>query len=156
ARAVEEDEVDAEVRRQRLMRWTSAIVVGACCLYVFWVVHPELIFRNTTPTGGDMGAHVWGPAYLRDHLLPQLRLSGWTPDWYNGFPAYSFYMVVPSLAIVALDVGVLPWFLGPVLAAGVAYVGRLLWQRWTSPLARVATAVVGAAVVVLSVDVPYN
>src|SRR5665811_2522333 len=51
-----------------------------------------------------MGAHVWGPAYLRDTLLPQGQLSGWTPDWYAGFPAYQFYMVVPSLAIVALDV----------------------------------------------------
>ena len=30
---------------------------------------------------------------------------GWTPDWYAGFPAYQFYMVVPSLLIVALDVG---------------------------------------------------
>ncbi|MDP8986934.1 MAG: 6-pyruvoyl-tetrahydropterin synthase-related protein, partial [Actinomycetota bacterium] len=30
------------------------------------------------------------------------------PDWYAGFPAYHFYMVLPSLAIVALDV-VLPY-----------------------------------------------
>ena len=28
--------------------------------------------------------------------------SGWTPDWYAGFPAFQFYMVVPSLAIVVL------------------------------------------------------
>ena len=60
---------------------------------------------DTTPTGGDMGAHVWGPAYLRDHLLPNGRLVGWTPDWYAGFPAFQFYMVLPSLAIVMLDVG---------------------------------------------------
>src|SRR3546814_4791912 len=53
-----------------------------------------------------MGAHVWGPAFLRDNLLPELRLSGWTPDWYAGFPAYQFYMVIPSLLIVALDVGI--------------------------------------------------
>ena len=52
-----------------------------------------------------MGAHVWGPAYLRDHLLPHCRLSGWTPDWYAGFPAYVFYMVVPSLLIVLVNVG---------------------------------------------------
>ena len=40
---------------------------------------------DTTPAGGDMGAHVWGPAYLRDVLLPSGRLSGWTADWYAGF-----------------------------------------------------------------------
>ena len=25
-----------------------------------------------------MGAHVWGPAYLRDHLLPHGQVAGWT------------------------------------------------------------------------------
>ena len=53
-----------------------------------------------------MGAHVWGPAYLRDHLLPHGQLAGWTPDWYAGFPAYQFYMVLPSLLIVVLNAGV--------------------------------------------------
>ena len=51
-----------------------------------------------------MGAHVMAPAYLRDHLLPHFQLSGWSMDWYGGFPMYRFYMVVPALAIVALDV----------------------------------------------------
>jgi hypothetical protein len=55
-----------------------------------------------------MGAHVWAPAYLRDHLLPHFQLSGWSMDWYAGLPIYRFYMVIPALAIVALDV-VLPY-----------------------------------------------
>ena len=55
-----------------------------------------------------MGAHVWGPAYLRDHILPHWRLSGWAPDWYAGFPMYIFYMVLPALLVVLLDV-VLPY-----------------------------------------------
>ena len=55
-----------------------------------------------------MGAHVWGPAYLRDHLLPNFQLTGWSMDWYGGLPIYRFYMVVPALAIVALDV-ILPY-----------------------------------------------
>ena len=38
------------------------------------------------PIGGDFGAHVWAPAYLRDHIPPHWRLSGWAPDWYAGFP----------------------------------------------------------------------
>ena len=36
----------------------------------------DLIFDNNTPTGGDMGAHVWRPAYLRDNLLPTLAAVG--------------------------------------------------------------------------------
>ena len=57
-------------------------------------------------------------------LLPNGRLSGWSPDWYAGFPAYTFYMVVPSLAIVALDVGFVPVWLAPVVllaCAALAY-----------------------------------
>jgi len=71
-------------------------------------LHPNLILRNNTPTGGDMGAHVWAPAFLRDHMLTQFKLSGWSMDWYSGLPAYRFYMVVPALAIVLLDL-VLPY-----------------------------------------------
>ena len=68
----------------------------------------DLVFDDTTPTGGDFGAHVWGPAYLRDHLLPSLRFNGWTMDWYAGMPAYRFYMVLPAFAILVADV-VLPY-----------------------------------------------
>lgn len=86
---------------------TAAMVVGAV-VFTLFQLQPRLLLTNTLPAGGDMGAHVWGPAFLRDHLLSEGRLSGWAPDWYAGFPAYHFYMVVPSLAIVALDL-VLPY-----------------------------------------------
>ena len=82
---------------------TTAVVLGAT-LMVLAALHPNLILRNNTPTGGDMGAHVWGPAYLRDVLLPHFRLTGWSMDWYSGLPAYRFYMVVPALLVVLLDV----------------------------------------------------
>ncbi len=74
----------------------------------------DLLLDNTTPTGGDMGAHVWAPAFLRDHFLPNFQLSGWSMDWYGGLPLYRFYMVIPALAIVALDAV-------PFVAYGVAF-----------------------------------
>jgi uncharacterized membrane protein len=92
------------LRRQPVEAWVTAGVVTVATVFVFLQLNPGLLFLDTTPAGGDMGAHVWGPAYLREELLPRLRLSGWTPDWYAGFPAYHFYMVVPSLFIVVLDV----------------------------------------------------
>jgi len=95
-------------RPELLLGLTSAAVVAAAVVFTFVHLQPGLLFTDNTPAGGDMGAHVWGPAFLRDHLLPEGRLTGWTPDWYAGFPAYHFYMVVPSLAIVALDL-VLPY-----------------------------------------------
>ncbi|MFN8050817.1 MAG: hypothetical protein U0Q22_05250 [Acidimicrobiales bacterium] len=155
----------AAAERERYYRLAarlfSALVVFGCCVYVFWVVHPELVFRNTTPTGGDMGAHVWGPAYLRDELLPHFRLTGWTTDWYAGFPAYTFYMVVPSLAIVLLDVGFIrpDSFIGVVAALSlVTFAGFIAWsiRRHASRLIRALVWAACLLVPLLCIDLPYN
>lgn len=63
----------------------------------------DTLFWDRTPAGGDLGAHVWAPAYLRDNLLPHLRIQGWSMDWYAGLPVYRFYMVTPALATTLLD-----------------------------------------------------
>lgn len=64
---------------------------------------PALLTANT-PTGGDMGAHVLVPSILRDDLLPDFRLIGWSNDWYAGFPALYFYFPLPALFTIFLDV----------------------------------------------------
>lgn len=96
------------MRRPTLQGAVTAFVVAGAAVFILLQLQPGLIAASTTPAGGDMGAHVWGPAYLRDHLLPQGRITGWTPDWYAGFPALHFYFPLPSLLIVALDL-VLPY-----------------------------------------------
>ena len=108
---------DVAVLQRRLQ---ITCIVGAC-LFVFWQMRPDLLFSNTTPAGGDMAAHVWGPAFLRDHLLPAGRLSGWAPDWYAGFPAYHFYMVLPSL-VIALASFVIPYGVAFKLVAAAGLV----------------------------------
>ena len=50
-----------------------------------------------------MGAHVLGPAFLRDVLLPEGKILGWSDSWFAGFPAFYFYFPLPSLFIVFLD-----------------------------------------------------
>ncbi len=119
---------------------TAAVVVGAA-VFVFLQLQPHLIFAATTPSGGDMGAHVWGPAYLRDHLLPHGRITGWTPDWYAGFPALHFYFPLPSLLIVLLDL-LLPYgvafklvtVIGLIsLPAAAATLGRCLRLPFPAP-----------------------
>lgn len=122
-------------------RWSSAAVVAGCCLVVLWVLDPQLLVRNTTPNGGDLGAHVWFPAFLRDHLLPDWRVAGWSNDWFGGFPAGQFYFPVPALVTVALDV-LLPYnialklttAIGPVLMPAGAYAfGRGIRARRPAP-----------------------
>lgn len=122
-------------------RWIGFFAVAAAALYVWFTLQPDLLLSNTTTNGGDTGAHVWWPAYLRDHILPKWRLTGWAPDWYAGFPAGVFYFPLPSLLIVVLDV-LLPYnvafklvtVLGPVLLpVGAYFFARGIGARWPSP-----------------------
>jgi hypothetical protein len=130
------------------------IVVGAV-LFVLAQLGPRNILRDNTPAGGDMGAHVWGPIYLRDHLLPHLQLSGWTPDWYDGFPAFRFYMVVPALAIVILNAGVHGWAaLVPAAVAVALLVVGLREERHS--LRRRAFVTAAVVVALLGVGLPYG
>ena len=131
----------------------SVLAIVAGTAIVLSVLHPQDLFSNTTPTGGDMGAHVWGPRYLIDHLLPKGRLSGWTPDWYDGFPAYQFYMVVPSLFVVLLHVG-LPWYLALPAVALSVLVGLAGWLR--EGLYRYRWILVALAVFLANLAVPLS
>jgi hypothetical protein len=88
----------------RTRSWVWVAVVSASSLIILGVLQPHLLISATTPSGGDMGAHVYGPAFLRDVLLPEGRLIGWSNDWFAGFPVYYFYFPLPALAIVLLDV----------------------------------------------------
>ncbi|MCE2528787.1 MAG: hypothetical protein J4G11_02820 [Acidimicrobiia bacterium] len=92
-----------EVRSRGWSPRTSAIVVAVVSVATLLAVAPHLLLVANTPTGGDMGAHVLGPAYLRDVLLPSGRIMGWSNHWFAGFPIFYFYFPLPSLVIVALD-----------------------------------------------------
>ena len=132
---------------------TGAIVVGVT-LFVVANLRPWTWFLDTTPTGGDLGAHVWAPAYLRDVLLGDLRLTGWTQDWYAGFPAFTFYMVIPSLLVVMVEAGLgLPVAVSAWLAAAA-----LVWfgVRRLPAGARPPAAAAAVTAAVLVTPVPYG
>ena len=115
------------------------MVVASCVAVVAWL-EPGAVVSTSIPTGGDMGAHVWGPAFLRDELLPSGSLRGWTMEWYAGMPAMHFYMVLPYLMIAAVDV-VLPYGVAFKLVAisGVVSMPAAAWLMgrlagWAQPL----------------------
>lgn len=135
---------------------TGVIVVGVT-LFVVGNLRPWTWFLDTTPTGGDLGAHVWAPAYLRDVLLGDLRLTGWTQDWYAGFPAFTFYMVIPSLLVVMVEAGLYPpaaAFALLAAASGLAWTGTRFRDRarWV----RLPAAAAALAAAVLVIPVPYG
>ena len=135
------DEVLAEGRRPSIETVITVGVVAAAVLFTLFQLQPGLLTADTTPAGGDTGAHVWGPDYMRRALLPNGRITGWAPDWYAGFPAYHFYFPLPSLVIVVLDV-ILPYgvafklitVLGLLTLPVAAWAfGRLAGMRFPGP-----------------------
>ncbi|MBS1195697.1 MAG: hypothetical protein H6R33_417, partial [Actinobacteria bacterium] len=103
---------EAADRRSRLI---VLAMVAVASLMAFLLMAPARgwpwqwpIFLANTPSGGDMGAHVVLPAYLRDVLLPSGRVLGWSNDWYAGFPMLYFYFPLPAFVTVLLDL-VLPY-----------------------------------------------
>ncbi|MDH3306363.1 MAG: hypothetical protein OEO77_02400, partial [Acidimicrobiia bacterium] len=90
-------------RRDPIPAWLPVAAVGLLSLIILGLAQPQLILQANTPTGGDMGAHVLGPALLRDSLLPSGTILGWSDAWFAGFPAFYFYFPLPSLVIVFLD-----------------------------------------------------
>jgi hypothetical protein len=130
----------------KLTSIVSFVIVSACVGWVLWILQLEQIFSLATQTGGD--AHTAAPAILRDQLLPQWRLTGYTSSWYAGMSMYQFYMVLPPLLIVILDV-VMPYtvafkivtVLGIVTMPASAWaMGRLMRLPFPAPpLLAVAT-----------------
>jgi hypothetical protein len=80
-----------------------AVAVGV----VFWQFDPRLLFANTTITGGDTGSHVATAAFLRT-LIEHGHLTGWDPQWYDGFPLYTFYFPLAD-AIAAVASWIIPF-----------------------------------------------
>ncbi|MGP8207247.1 MAG: hypothetical protein ACLQVK_14540 [Acidimicrobiales bacterium] len=83
-------------------QFVTFVVVAAAVVFTFVQFEPSNLFRNTTISGGDTGAHVILPWIAEHQLLPNLRLTGWTSSNWDGFPAVTFYFPLPIYSIVAL------------------------------------------------------
>jgi hypothetical protein len=90
-------------RRTAWPAWANAVAVLGTIIVVFTQLHPNLLFLQTTTAGGDTGAHVALPAFLKSNLLAHGQLTGWDPGWYDGFPLYTFYFPLPGLVTVFLN-----------------------------------------------------
>ncbi len=122
---------------------TAAVVVAVIAV-VLWQMHLPLLFTDTTTTGGDTGAHFMMPSLFNTILFP--HLTGWDPGWYDGYPAYTFYFVLPDVLValashvISYDVAFkLATVLGSVLLPIAAWaLGRLFGLRAPIPAALAA------------------
>ena len=62
-----------------------AIVFPFAILLIFLRI--DLVFLNTLPTGGDMGAHIVPTKFFVEELFYNFKISGWSNDWFAGYPA---------------------------------------------------------------------
>ncbi len=103
--------------------WGRA-ATGAAFVVVYVVLlllyQPRLLLSRTTTSGGDLGALHYPAKYMLDSLLPHLKMTGWTQQWYAGMPMFTFYMPVPFL-MIALLAHLIPYTVAfkLVTAAGV-------------------------------------
>jgi hypothetical protein len=124
---------------------TAAVIVGVIAV-TLWQLHFNLLFTNTTTTGGDTGSHVIMPAFIKQYLLPSGHLTGWAPSWYDGYPIYTFYFpladTLAALASYVIHYNVafkLMTVLGSVLMpVGAWACGRLFGLRKPGPAALAA------------------
>jgi len=115
-------------RRQGTVRLVPAIATAVAVIGVIavtlWQLHLPLLFQNSTTTGGDTGAHVMMPRYL-ESLIAHGHLTGWSPQWYDGYPIYTFYFVLPDLFAAVV---------GKLIAYNIAF-------KWATVLGSVALPV---------------
>ena len=83
-----------------------ATVLPFAILLIFLRI--DLILLNTLPTGGDMGAHIVPTKFFVEELFYNFKISGWSNDWFAGYPAYYFYFPLPP-SIVAILNFILPF-----------------------------------------------
>ena len=72
-------------------------------LLVICIFRLDLVFLNTMPTGGDMGAHVVPIKFFIDNLITNFKINGWSNDWFAGYPLYYFYFPLPAVITFILN-----------------------------------------------------
>ena len=63
----------------------------------------ELVFSDLLPTGGDMGAHIVPTKFFVSELFNNFKISGWSQDWFAGYPVYYFYFPLPPIITSLLN-----------------------------------------------------
>ena len=98
-------------RRRAAWWWVpgaiTVVTIAAVIVVTLSQLHPSLLFSNTTTTGGDTGAHIAMPWYMRS-MITHGHLSGWYPGWYDGMPLYTFYFTLPDF-FVAVGSWIIPF-----------------------------------------------
>lgn len=142
----------ASDERTRTHEWVGGATLVVLTAWLISHSSPDLWWERTWSTGGDVASQVF---YARIFMewFPS-KISGWLPESFAGFPAFTFYFPFPFMlsAIFALPFGEQIGFkLASMLAAFLlpagTYIMGALW-RWPVTVRLLAAA--GAAAFILT------
>ncbi len=100
--------VMAQAKRKRpqicpgLEMGVDMLTLAAIALLLLGFFDPRLLLSNTVPAGGDTLSHFYGARFMKDHLLPHGRLSGWAQGNFAGHPLFRYYFPLPFAAAALL------------------------------------------------------
>lgn len=140
----------AAVSATRGRRLIDGLGLTLLLLALLDLLRPELLLLPTLPAGGDLLCHYPTAVFVRDTLLPQGRVHGWSPGAYLGHPLLLYYFPLPFWLMAGLaPLTGLPVAFKLVVAAGVlllplcAYAAlRLVGAAFPGPLLGAAAAFV--------------
>jgi len=96
-------EAPRATRAETIAKLLGFAAVAGATIFVIWQLRPDLLFSPNMDVGGDNAGHVTTPYFLIHDLLPQGRITGWDPQWFEGFPLYVFYFPLPALLVAAFS-----------------------------------------------------
>ncbi|MAG50785.1 hypothetical protein CL621_04075 [archaeon] len=79
------------------------LILLAILIFLLFYFKPSLIFLNTITAGGDTASHYYPADYLKNYLIPNGKISGWSQGWYAGFPLFQFYFPLSFLIMAFLS-----------------------------------------------------
>ena len=90
---------------KRRLYFTLSFLISFLIIYgmLFFCFSPDILFKNTTTNGGDMGAHNYIAKFFIDELFPNFRMTGWDMGWFAGMPMLTFYFPLPYFLIALLS-----------------------------------------------------
>jgi uncharacterized membrane protein len=85
------------------MKKSESIVNATVLIFIFLFLisyfKPEYLLLKTTISGGDTASQYYPAHFLKESLLPKLKIVGWCHGWYAGIPMFQFYF--PLLFVVS-------------------------------------------------------
>ncbi len=71
--------------------------------FIFSYIPLDLIFLKTVTAGGDTASHYYPAYYLKNYLIKNFDIVGWSQGWYAGIPMFQFYFPLPFILMVFLS-----------------------------------------------------